>query len=379
MSNNLTIAIACGEVSGDRYGAQVIERLLTKLSSEFTLQCYGIGGASLKACGVELVADITPFAAVGLSEQKHALKPVRDSYNTLKQLLVTQKPDLLLLIDYQGANIPLGRFARGLGIPVHYFIGPQTWLWRLPGELGRLNHSIDELYAIFPPELNYYQDHAQKVRFNVHGVGHPLIEKLDAPLSDKTGKIALMPGSRVQEIEHQLPLFLKFIRQIAPAEALGQLCEIPVAAQHLRPIIQHYLGLESLDIPLVETLDLKTTKLAIASSGTTILECALFGIPVIATYHLSLLSRLIAKPLYQRPYFTIPNLILETGMVPEIFPFERPEQLMDDYLKLEDPDFQKNYTQQAYALRRQLKHMGDNPIAQVADRIVSVIQGRFNV
>lgn len=305
----MKLFVSAGEVSGDVYGAGLLQALQRRCQADV----YGLGGPWMVAQGLRLLADVRSRAAVGLSENAASLGYFWQLRQRLVAWLRQLRPAAVILIDFQGLNLQLARSARAMGIPVIYYIAPQDWLWRTDAESRALAASVDLLLAVFPPEAEYYRQRGLKV---VH-VGHPLLDTLPAlsrsearrqlDLPEQGRIICWMPGSRRLEVQRLLPV----MRALQPE--LADVHLMPLAADFLggvpgwaRPVGAHarYTAMLAADA-------------VIGASGNMVLEAALLGRPVLAMYRVSPLTYAVARNLLTSPWVTLPNILLQRALVPE--------------------------------------------------------------
>lgn len=358
------IFIAAGEVSGDRFGARLIEAL-KNLDSQVPL--IGWGGPMMEAAGLEIMADLTPHSAVGILEQlpglPHALRAIKQA----KRFFREQRPSVVVLVDYQGANMQLAQAARKLGIPTVYYITPQVWIWGTKRSLTKVTKGVDTLLAIFEKEAQLYQEAGGNVQF----VGHPLLDQM--PSGQERGAIGrslgldlkepilgLLPGSRRNEVETLLPAMLGAVKHMR-AEIPTLQVVLPVASPFLRPLIEqkvqgHGIHLtEASGMGLIQACDV-----VVAASGTAALEAAVVGTPAIAAYRVSGLTAIAARFLMRSPYVTLPNLLLERGIIPELLQRSaNPERIAQETLSLlQNPRRRQQMAQELGLVRAQLGRPG---------------------
>jgi len=323
----MKVMVSAGEVSGDLHGAFLV-RELKKTSPD--IKFFGLGSDRLKSEGVDIRFDISRRSTIGIFEALPNLIPIYLVYLRTIHLMKKEKPDLLLLIDSQGFNIPLARAAKKLGIKTVYYIAPQEWLWGTPAGVKKIAETIDLIVAIFEKEYNSYKNAGGNVVY----FGHPLIDIVTPSLSrnaarkkylgaeDKKLLISLCPGSRTQEIKNLLPLLVKSALLIGKEFPAAEFF-IPAASDYISKIIPHYM--ESLEARIIvgQTYDiLFASDLALCASGTINLESSVLGVPNIMVYKLSPLTYFIGKNILKidkkLPYFSMPNFILNEKVVPEL-------------------------------------------------------------
>jgi lipid-A-disaccharide synthase len=320
------IMISAGEVSGDAHGTFLV-RELKKLDPDIVF--LGMGSERLLAEGVDVKFDISKRGTIGIFEALPNFFPIYITYLKMMSLMKKERPDLLLLVDSQGINMPLAKAAKKLGIKTIYYIAPQEWLWGTPRGLKKVIETIDLIIAIFEKENEVYKLAGGKVAY----FGHPLLD-IVKPLMDKasakkqflgtdTGPvISLCPGSRKQEIKELFPLLLKAAeiinqeipetRFLIPAASTNMIKEIFGLISDFRPkaIVGHTYEILSI------------SDLALCTSGTINLEASILGTPNIMVYKLSPLTYLLGKYILKigekLPFFSMPNLLLEEKVIPEL-------------------------------------------------------------
>ena len=315
--------IVAGEASGDIYGADLV-REAVKLAPD--LHFFGIGGARMREAGALTLVDSGDMAVVGLVEVIKHFDVISSAFRKLKQIILTDPPDLLILIDYPGFNLRLAKVAKKAGIKVLYYISPQIWAWR-QGRVKKIAGLVDHMAVILPFEAPFYQKAGVPVTF----VGHPMLDLANVTLDHSAAAasfsldpsrsiVGLFPGSRRNEIERLLP-------------------EIIAAAVILKerfPGIQFILPrastLQSDDIvPLLTAAGLEVTitrdrihdmiracDAVISVSGTVTLEIALVGTPMVIIYKLAPLTYQLAKRLVKVPNIGLCNIVAGETVVREL-------------------------------------------------------------
>lgn len=327
------VFVSAGEVSGDRFGAALVEALRQQAPG---VEVRGLGGARMAAAGVELLADVTPVSAVGLLEQLPALRPVFRAFGAARRAIAAWRPDVVVLIDFQGANMRLARQARALGVPTVYWILPQGWLWGLRGEVERVAHAVDQLVAVLPGEAAAYEAAGGAVT----RVGHPLLDVLPplAPGSRPAGTwVALLPGSRRAEVTSLLPTFLAAAARIAVARPDVRFL-LPIASEALAPTVRTATAGTPLPLTLLEGEAQPAwahADVVLAASGTAVLEAACRDVPCVAAYRVSRPTAWLARRLLRTPHVTLPNILLGRRLVPECLQeAARPDVLAAEVLSL---------------------------------------------
>lgn len=372
--------IISGEASGDLHGSNLIKQLL-QLDPQARVRCWG--GDLMQATGAELVKHYRDLAFMGFIEVVKNLPTIFKNIRFCKADILAFKPDTLILIDYPGFNLRIAEWAKEQGIKVVYYISPQVWAWK-EGRVKKMKKTIDKMLVILPFEKNYYKE---KWNWEVDYVGHPLIEaieekKRELGYTNDTGKmpsgqpkkIALLPGSRKQEIAIKLPIMLEVAKsfpdyQFVVAEAPGQ------EADFYKPFMQQYQNVSSVRNATYQLL--LESKAALVTSGTATLETALLGVPEIVCYKGSKLSYQIAKKLIKIKYISLVNLIMDKLVVTELIQDElTPENLVRELnLILTDEQRQQAIDADYKSLKSTLSK-GGNASAQAAKIIYSFLTGK---
>ncbi len=313
--------IIAGEASGDLHGSNLIKALQVH-DAHADVRCWG--GDKMQEAGATLVKHYRDLAFMGFVEVLLHLRTIMRNLKFCKEDILSFKPDVLILIDYPGFNLRIVEWARKQGIKICYYISPQIWAWK-EGRVEQIKRYVDKMLVILPFEKDFYKKHKYAVTY----VGHPLTEVVEAelqkpalqPLSDRK-IIALLPGSRSQEIRKKLPVMLSMVRhfpqyQFIIAQAPGQEPEI----------YREVTGNHDVLLAAGKTYDLlKQASFALVTSGTATLETALFGVPEIVCYKGNPLSYWLAKKLVKVKYISLVNLILNKQAVTELIQDELNEQ-----------------------------------------------------
>jgi lipid-A-disaccharide synthase len=303
--------IIAGEASGDLHGANLIKAIKAK-DPQADIRCWG--GDKMSAAGGYVVRHIRDLAFMGFLEVVKHLPKILGNISFCKKDILSYNPDVVILIDYPGFNFRLFPFIKEHHFKLFYYISPQLWAWKT-GRVRKVKQYVDRMFVIFPFEKEFYAKHGVEVDF----VGHPLLDELNLttgnrqPTTDKV--IALLPGSRKQEITMLLPEYLKVIPLfpdykfvIAGISSLG--------ADFYRSLI----GNANCEIEWDNTYGLlnKATA-AVVTSGTATLETALHNVPEVICYKSHPLSYLIARQLIKGiKYICIVNLIADKKIVTEL-------------------------------------------------------------
>ncbi|MEN2984073.1 MAG: lipid-A-disaccharide synthase [Dictyoglomaceae bacterium] len=308
----MKIMFSVGEVSGDVHGAYLI-RTLKKYNSN--LYFFGLGGERMEEEGLNLIANVTKFSTVGFVEPLPYIPIFLKLLNNLERILEKEKPDLLILIDFQGFNIPLAKRAKKLGIPTIYYFAPQYWLWGKRENAYEVSKYLNWIISVFPQEYEVYRKYTHKVSF----FGHPLVDYISKLETQKREDylIGLFPGSRKQEINNLTPLFVKIATHFSKR---GFKFLLPIASEQFLPLVKKYLD-DSLNIELLSGKEsykvLQRVNFALASSGTVTLEASLLYCPLFVFYKISKLTYYIGKKLVHHKYISLPNILSGKEIYPE--------------------------------------------------------------
>jgi len=318
------------EVSADLHGSKLIHALKQK---QRDIQFFGLGGEKMKDEGMDVKWDLTRYSTVGFIEPLPYIPKLLKIQQKAKNLLKETKPDLAIFIDAQGFNLPLAKYAKGLGIKTVYYFAPQYWLWGKKEEAKEVLSNLDWIIATFPQEYSLYKSFGDNVVF----FGHPLIDYLSiySDIDKRDDLIGLFPGSRVQEIKKLTPIFLEIAEKLP-----GYKFVIPLASQKFSNLLYSIIkGKET----LVEVVSgnesqkiLRASIISLVASGTVTLEAAILKTPVFVFYKISPLTYFIAKRLVHYPYIALPNIILEKCIFPEYVQYidiKKVVKDIEDFLK----------------------------------------------
>lgn len=308
--------IIAGEASGDLHASNLI-RELRHLDPDGVFRAWG--GNRMKEQGAELVIHYRHMAFMGFVEVIKNLRTILRYLKHCKNDIIQFKPDVVILVDYPGFNFRIAEFAHRLGIKVFYYISPQVWAWKRSRVL-HVKNWVDRMFVILPFEKDFYKRNQVEVDF----VGHPLLDAIEnynttkAPISisgeDKRPIIALLPGSRNQEVIKMLPAMLD-VAQHFPGYRLivAGTSSVPAA------LYKQIIGSQNAEIVIDQTYQLlSAAKAAVVTSGTATLETALFHVPQVVCYKGNWISIKIARKLVKINYISLVNLIMNQAVVREL-------------------------------------------------------------
>jgi len=308
--------IISGEASGDLHASNLMRHLKQK-DAEMNVRAWG--GDLMEAQGATLVKHYKDLAFMGFLEVILNLKIILGNLKLCKNDILEFQPDALILVDYPGFNMRIAKFAKQHNIPVYYYISPQVWAWK-KNRVFDIKKYVTKLYSILPFEKEFYAQYDYEVEY----LGHPLLDAVSSykktpeekPIWKQEGRplVALLPGSRVQELNKMLPKMLEVEKQfpncdfiIAGVLALGD------------DFYQSFLKNSSIKVVYNKTYPLfEQADAALVSSGTATLETALFNVPQVVCYQTSKLSFAIAKLLVNIKYISLVNLISDKEIVKEL-------------------------------------------------------------
>ncbi len=329
-----------GEASGDLHGANLMAVLKNEdASAEFRFW----GGDLMAAEGGTLVKHYRELAFMGFVEVLFNLRTILKNIAFCKNDILSFKPDVIIFIDYPGFNLRIAKWAKQQGIATHYYVSPQIWAWK-EGRIKAIKRDVDAMYVILPFEKDFYE---KKHQYPVHFVGHPLIdalakrEQVDPEHFRKENKlddrpiIALLPGSRKQEVSKMLNVMLSVTPDFKDHQFV-----IAGAPSLDMEFYQQFTDNKNVRLILNQTYDLLSlSTAALVTSGTATLETALYKVPQVVCYKGNRISYEIAKRVIKLKYISLVNLILDKPVVTELIQSnfntrrlkEELRKILDDY------------------------------------------------
>ena len=327
-----TIFIVAGEPSGDIHGAKLISAI-KKVQPNISF--IGHGGNQMAVAGGTIIEHIDRLAIMGFSEviqhMPRMIRIMRETITAIKRI----KPDGIILIDYPGFNLRLAKKIRKQNIPISYFILPQAWAWK-EKRVEIMKTTLDQAFSIFPFEKEWFESRGLPTKF----IGHPFVERKPVKenrdsflkrhsLDPDNPIITLLPGSRQQEVNQHWPIFLKTFDQLHKKVPLLQVVVGKAPNITLKPLPDY------INVEVDARLAMAYGTVAITSSGTATLECALEGIPSVVCYRLSFYSWVILKLLANVPHVSMVNLIADKRVVPELIQYNMtPDNIVNNIMPL---------------------------------------------
>ncbi len=361
--------IIAGEASGDLHGSNLIKALRQEdPAGEFRVW----GGDLMEAAGGVLVKHYRDLAFMGFWEVVANLRTILNNISFCKEDIRHFQPDVLILIDYPGFNLRMAKWARPAGFKVFYYISPQLWAWH-SSRVHQIKANVDRMFVILPFEEEFYQGY----NFPVDFVGHPLLDVIDQrpptpgfrkdhQLDDRP-IIALLPGSRRQEISRMLSVMLETVSRfpefqfaIAGAPSIPDEVYTSIIAQTATRQPVSKAALTEVKLIRNQTYDLLANAYAAAvTSGTATLEAGLFRVPQVVCYRGSRISYYIARRLVNVSYISLVNLIMEEPLVEELIQDDfRPSRLAEEIRRLSAPSIRDQMLKGYDTLRKKLGHSG---------------------
>ncbi len=313
---------SAGEASGDKHAAAVFRAMRERMPG---LRGMGMGGQAMREAGIDLRVDASEMGVIGLGDVLRQYGTLKRTLGTMQQAVCTERPDLLVCVDYKEFNLKLARHAKACGIRVLFYVSPQVWAWR-PGRVKTYGEAIDMMAVIFPFETAFYEAHAIPVRY----VGHPLAGRVQASaprdalmrefgLSTERPVIGLLPGSRKAEVQRLLPVMLESAALLV-RERPGLQFILPQAATIGDDLLHPLLEASPVAVRVVSERShdvLACCDAAMVASGTATLEVALMGVPMAILYKVSPLTYALLRPLIRIPNIGLANIVAGRRIVEE--------------------------------------------------------------
>ena len=308
--------VISGEASGDLHGSNLIKEL-KKIDKSANFRCWG-GDLIKKETGF-LVKHFKDYSYMGFFEVFLNIFKILKNLSFCKKDILNYKPDLIIYIDFPGFNLRIAKWAKKKKYKNHFYISPQIWAWK-QSRIKTIKNVIDQMYVILPFEMNFYKS----FEYDVNYVGHPLLDALKENLSNKKREniIALLPGSREQEINKILPKMLSVIGFFKEYKFI--ICGAPSFQKKYYENFIEKKFQSRVSIVENKTYEiLKESKAALVASGTATLEAAILNVPQVVCYESSWISYLIGKTLIKNlKFISLVNLILNKHVVKELIQSE---------------------------------------------------------
>ena len=361
--------IIAGEASGDLHASNLMKSL-KEVDQKADFRFWG--GDLMQLQGGKLVKHYKELAFMGFSEVIMNLRTIFKNIKFCKEDIKTYDPDVIIFVDYPGFNMRIAEWAKKEGFKTHYYISPQIWAWK-ENRIKKIKRDVDEMYVILPFEKDFY---TEKHDFPVHFVGHPLLDAIDNrppvdPASFKKNNgmdnrpvIALLPGSRKQEIEKMLNIMLSITDDFQDYQFV-----IAGAPSQDEEFYKDFIKSSNISLIMNKTYDiLSISHAALVTSGTATLETALFKVPEVVCYKGSYISYHIAKRIINLDYISLVNLIMNREVVKELIQNEfNSKNLKKELQKILNEDNRKRIFEDYFELERKL---GGNGASRKAAKLI---------
>jgi len=352
--------IIAGEASGDLHGSNLMKALYEE-DPQAEIRFWG--GDLMQKAGGTLVKHYRELAFMGFVEVIFNLKTILSNINFCKKDITYFQPDVIIFIDYPGFNMRIAKWAKELNYKTHYYISPQIWAWK-ENRIKAIKEDVDKMFVILPFEKSFYED---KHHFPVDFVGHPLIDAIqNQPAFDETvfrkenqlsekPIIAVLPGSRKQEITKMLSLMLSVVDDFQEYQFV-----IAGAPSQDYEFYQQFITNKNIKFISNKTYDLlRSSAAALVTSGTATLETALFKVPEVVCYKGSWASYQIAKRIITLKYISLVNLIMDQEVVTELIQNEcNTKRIKEELQKLLEPSYRENLLKNYDILEQKLGGVG---------------------
>lgn len=366
--------IIAGEASGDLHGSNLMKALY-KEDPNAEIRFWG--GDLMQNAGGTLVKHYRELAFMGFIEVIFNLKTILNNIKICKNDITAFQPDVIIFIDYPGFNLRIAKWAKERGFKTHYYISPQIWAWK-ESRIADIKRDIDKMYVILPFEKSFYED---KHHFPVEFVGHPLIDAIqNQPIIDGTvfrkenqlsekPIIAVLPGSRKQEITKMLSVMLSVVDDFPEYQFV-----IAGAPSQEYSFYEGFISKENIKFISNKTYDLlRNATAALVTSGTATLETALFKVPEVVCYKGSWASYQIAKRIITLKYISLVNLIMDEEVVAELIQEDcTSKRIREELKKILEPNHRKSLLRNYDLLTERLGGIGASE--KTAKLIVNNIQ-----
>lgn len=357
--------IIAGEASGDLHGSNLIKEI-QKLDGDANIRAWG--GDKMKATGATLIKHYKDLAFMGFAEVLKNLPAIFKNIKFCKNDISHFKPDVIIFIDYPGFNLRIAKWAKQHHYKTVFYISPQVWAWK-ESRVKSIRRDIDKMLVILPFEKEFYK----KWNYEVEYVGHPLADVIEnfkknhSEIKVSENTIALLPGSRKQEINAKLPIMLAASKNFPGYQFI--IAKAPsIEDEFYDGFIKEYENVKTISNETYSLLMSSTA--ALVTSGTATLETALFGVPEIVCYKASNISYQIAKRLVKLKFICLVNLIMDREVVKELIQNDlTPEKITAELNKILLNPTKKEKLQEDYFQLKQLLSEGGNASKNAAESI----------
>lgn len=360
-----TILFSAGEASGDQHAANMF---LEIKKHQPDIKAIGMGGVKMAQAGIDIRYDSGSIGVIGVVEVLKHYGEIRRALKLMQQIIDTERPDLLICVDYKEFNFKLAKFAKQQGIKVLFYVSPQVWAWRA-GRVKAYGKVIDMMAVIFPFETAYYEAEHVPVRY----VGHPSVDKVHPQYSKAEDMarfelnankpvVGLLPGSRANEIKRLLPVMLAAAERL---QARFSDCQfiLPQADSISDKLLTDYLQASAIKITVIKQQPydvIQCCDAVMASSGTASLEIALLTVPMLICYKLSAITYWLGRLLVKTPFIGLPNIVAGKRIVKEFIQHEATAEVLAAEVEqiLTDATYRETMRENLTVVKQQLGEGG---------------------
>ncbi|MDQ6903206.1 MAG: lipid-A-disaccharide synthase [Bacteroidota bacterium] len=362
--------IIAGEASGDLHGSNLIKEI-KKLDPNAVIR--GWGGDKMEAAGAVLAKHYRDLAFMGFAEVAKSLPAILKNFKFCKQDIQQFRPNAVILINYSAFNLRMAKWTHQNNYKTIFYISPQVWAWKA-SRVKSIKKYVDKMIVILPFEKEFFK----KWNYEVDYVGHPLADVIEkykvehSSLKRELNTIALLPGSRRQEIKSQLPIMLEASKNFPGYNFI--VAKAPsIEDEFYTPFLAAYTNVNTISNDTYSLL--MQASAALVTSGTATLETALFGVPEIVCYKASSISYAIAKRLVKLKYICLVNLIMDKEVVKELIQDElTPENITKELKNILFDKIKRESIEKDYEALRNLLSEGGNASANAAKIINDLLQ-----
>jgi lipid-A-disaccharide synthase len=382
------IFFSVGEISADIHGARLIKELN---SMNPDIYIGGMGGEKMKMVGANIEYDVTTMSSVGIIEYHDFYKDLENTRDNFLSLIQKEKPDLIIFMDMEGFNLDLAIRIKKLGLNIKtlYYITPQRWVLRIIGTLfvKKLAKYVDNIITSLNKEFEFYK----KLGINANYFGNPIIDSINITKSkteirkknsipDDHKLIAILPGSRKQEIEKLTRIFLESAKIIN--RSIKSVFIIPVAHKiflnKVKKNLENFKKNENIKIIVTEEKSqniINASDFIILSSGSSTLECAILKKPMVICYKISYITYVLGKIFYRYKYIGLPNILLNENIVPELLQNKvNPENISQYVINILGDQEKKKYIKTKFEILKDSLSNKESVVNKVARYILQLIE-----
>lgn len=375
MLNAPHLGVLAGEKSGDILAGSVLRELKRRNDA---LRVTGVGGEAMALHGLDSLFDMDRLAVFGFTEPLKRLPELLSIRRSVRQHMLSERPDVFLGIDSPDFNLTLEQQLRAQGIKTAHLVSPSVWAWR-PGRIKKIKKAVDVMLCLLPFEKDFYAQHG----VDAVCVGHPLIEEFSAlpdqatarhylGLPQNTPVLACLPGSRAGEIEHIGPTFTQVVMRLLASDSDMRVV-LPAASEERLDQINRLMPIDDDRFILIEgqsRLAMMASDAVLCASGTTTLEAMMIGKPMTIAYKMAWMSWQILSRMVTSPYVGLPNVIAGRAVAPE---FLQGDATVENLYQSVLESFSESGERQRHTFAELRQTIGDDYAARSADAIETLI------